>query len=431
MNYDIFAIIKTYISSLLQRKYSFLTEDNIRFETPLEELGHISLNCFVLAKTFKKTVPLIAEEISNFLQEVSQEATDREQYFSHIKNTGAYVNFFLQAQILADNLLPQILNGNEYGKFTLGNGKKILIEFSAPNTNKPLHLGHARNNMIGYTFAKILDFCGFQVIRVNLVNDRGIHICQSMLAYQMYGDNKTPQTENIKGDHFVGDFYVRFHTEKKHNPEMEAMSYKILRQWEQGEITVKKLWKKMNEWVLSGFQETYQRMGIKFDKYYFESDTYQKGKEIVFSASERGLCHKDETGAIKIDLTAEKLGEKILLRADGTSLYITQDIQTTIVKFSDFNIDQAIWVVGNEQDHHFKVLFQVFKKFGYAWADKCVHISYAMIHLPEGKMKSREGKIVDLDKLMDNLQEQAFQELEKRDEGTLQRTTENLQKQKI
>jgi len=297
------------------------------------------------------------------------------------------------------------------------NPKTILIEYSSPNTNKPLHLGHIRNNLLGYSVAKIIESQGDKVYKVNLVNDRGIHICKSMLAWQKWGNSITPEKAGKKGDHLVGDFYVKFdHEYKKEinelvdkgqseedaqkNAPLILEAQEMLRKWEAKDSEVISLWKEMNQWVLEGFDVTYKNLGVDFDKVYLESDTYKLGKELVLEGLEKGVFVKKEDGSVWADLTKEGLDQKILLRSDGTSVYMTQDLGTAHQRFIDYNADEAIYVVGNEQNYHFQVLKIILGKLGFSWSEYLHHLSYGMVELPEGKMKSREGKVVDADDLL-------------------------------
>ncbi|MEZ4805773.1 MAG: arginine--tRNA ligase [Bacteroidia bacterium] len=306
---------------------------------------------------------------------------------------------------------------------------KVMVEYSSPNTNKPLHLGHIRNNLLGYSVSRILEAHGHEVVKVNLVNDRGIHICKSMLAWKKYGNGETPESSGIKGDHLVGKYYVEFdkhykleiaelvnsgmsqeEAEKKAQLILEAQE--MLRQWEAGDTEVKELWSTMNSWVYSGFEKTYERLGVHFDKYYYESNTYILGKDTIEEGLSKGVFFKKPDGSVWIDLKAEGLDEKLVLRSDGTSVYMTQDIGTALLKYEEFQCDKSVYVVGNEQDYHFKVLFLILKKLGLAWADGCYHLSYGMVDLPSGKMKSREGTVVDADDLMDEMVKTAREKTE-------------------
>ncbi|MFC4874243.1 arginine--tRNA ligase [Negadavirga shengliensis] len=305
------------------------------------------------------------------------------------------------------------------GRFP-SNGQKVMVEYSSPNTNKPLHLGHLRNNFLGYAVSEILKANGFEVIKANLVNDRGIHICKSMVAYGHFGNNETPETSGIKGDHLVGKYYVVFdqeykkqvkelveqgHTEEeaKKNAPLMLAAQEMLIQWESGNEDVVSLWKTMNGWVYKGFEETYHKMGVDFDQYYYESDTYLLGKDIVEEGLKKGVFFKKDNGSVWADLSDEGLDEKLVLRADGTSVYITQDMGTADLKYRDFGIDKSVYVVGNEQDYHFDVLFKIMKKLDRPYGDGLYHLSYGMVDLPSGKMKSREGTVVDADDLMQEM----------------------------
>ena len=301
-----------------------------------------------------------------------------------------------------------------FGILNVTEGDPFVIEYSSPNTNKPLHLGHIRNNILGWSVAEINKAAGKNVKKVNLVNDRGIHICKSMLAYQKWGNNKEPDK---KPDHFVGDFYVLFCQKAKENPKLEEEAKEMLRKWEAGDKEVRDLWKKMNSWAEKGFEETYKRFNVRFDKIYKESEMYEKGKEMVLQGLKKGIFQKDKTGAIFFDLSNHGLDKKILIRSDGTTLYITQDLYLAYLKYKDFLPDKSIYVVANEQNYHFEVLFKLLeelKKLGYKFARENIHLSYGMVNLPSGRMKSREGKIVDADDLMDEMKEKAKIEIKKR-----------------
>ncbi|MEQ8882854.1 MAG: arginine--tRNA ligase [Cyclobacteriaceae bacterium] len=309
------------------------------------------------------------------------------------------------------------------------NEEKVMVEFSSPNTNKPLHLGHLRNNFLGDSVSRILAAYGYEVMKVNLINDRGIHICKSMLAYSKYGNGETPESSGLKGDHLIGKYYVKFDqvykeeivklVDKGIDPEeakkvapsiVEAQE--LLKKWEEGDPEVVALWKKLNQWVFDGFEKSYQTMGISFDKVYYESDTYVLGKDIVKEGLEKEIFFSRDDGSVWIDLTADKLDEKLLLRSDGTSVYVTQDIGTCEMKHKDFPFDKSVYVVGNEQDYHFKVLFKIMEKLGKPYADGLFHLSYGMVDLPSGKMKSREGTVVDADDLMEEMFETARRQTE-------------------
>ncbi len=318
-------------------------------------------------------------------------------------------------------LLNSDLRDPDYGKVALSeDAPKVLIEFSSPNTNKPLHLGHIRNNLLGHSVSKIVEAAGNRVHKVNLVNDRGIHICKSMLAWQEEGDGETPESSGMKGDHLVGKYYVQFDTsyksevkdlmdqgKSKAEAELEApvmvKAREMLRSWEAEDPAVRSLWEMMNAWVYAGFEETYQRLGISFNKTYYESETYKLGRELVLKGLEQGILYRKEDASVWANLEDEGLDHKLLLRSDGTSVYMTQDVGTAHQRYEEYGFDSHIYVVGNEQNYHFQVLAIVLKKLGYAWADRLFHLSYGMVELPEGKMKSREGTVVDADDLMDEM----------------------------
>ncbi|NJM94439.1 MAG: arginine--tRNA ligase, partial [Cytophagales bacterium] len=304
--------------------------------------------------------------------------------------------------------------------------QKVVIEYSSPNTNKPLHLGHLRNNFLGMAMSRILEAAGYEVTKVNLVNDRGIHICKSMIAYQHYGQGETPESAGLKGDHLVGAYYVLF--DKKYREEVKILQEQglseeeakqkaplmlaaqdMLRQWEEGHPETVALWRTMNGWVYAGFEGTYRTMGVSFDKYYYESDTYLLGKDMVQEGLEKGTLYRRPDGSVWCDLSDQGLDEKLLLRSDGTSVYMTQDLGTADLKFKDFGFDKSVYVVGNEQDYHFEVLFKILKKLGRSYAPGLYHLSYGMVDLPTGKMKSREGTVVDADDLMREMVETAAQ----------------------
>ena len=369
--------------------------------------GDFAFPCFTLAKELKKSPAQIALDLREKIK-------NSEEEFQSIETVGPYINFYINRRNLAATLINEIsLHKGKFGTFP-DSGKKLVIEFPSPNTNKPLHLGHLRNMSIGESASRIAEANGFKVIRVNLNNDRGTHICKSMLAYQTWGKNETPESKKEKSDHFVGDYYVKFAQEVKKNPDLEIAAQDMLQKWEQGDKETIELWKKMNGWALEGFKETYSKFGIKMNKEYFESEIYKEGKEIIEQGLKKGIFEKREDGAIIIDLEKEGLGEKVLLRSDGTSIYITQDIYLAKLKFDEFSPDESIYVTGNEQDYHFKVLFNVLDKLGIADKEKLKHLSYGMVNLPNGRMKSREGTVVDADDLMDELQKIVKKELEKR-----------------
>lgn len=329
---------------------------------------------------------------------------------------------FLNIELRADFWLSQfgaMVEADNYG-VAPANGKTVMVEYSSPNTNKPLHLGHIRNNLLGYSVSQILSACGYNVIKANLVNDRGIHICKSMLAWLLYGEGETPESSGMKGDHLVGKYYVEFDKHykeqvkelvaggmdeeeaKKEAPIMKE-ARTMLQKWEAHDPEVYGLWEKMNGWVYEGFDATYKAMGVSFDKVYYESQTYLLGKDIVAEGLDKGVFYRRADGSVWIDLTGDGLDEKLLLRGDGTSVYMTQDLGTALSRHNDNSLDGMIYVVGNEQNYHFQVLKLVLKKLGYEWSDSIFHLSYGMVELPEGKMKSREGTVVDADDLIDDM----------------------------
>ena len=335
-----------------------------------------------------------------------------------------FLNLVLNERVWVD-LFEQIYSNPSFGQLP-SNGQKVMVEYSSPNTNKPLHLGHLRNNFLGYAVAEILKANGYEVIKANLVNDRGIHICKSMVAYQHFGNGETPESSGLKGDHLAGKYYVIFdqeykkqikvlvaagqtEEEAKKNAPILLEAQEMLRKWEAGDEEVVTLWKTMNAWVYAGFDASYKKMGVDFDKFYYESDTYLLGKDIVEEGLSKGVFFKKENGSVWVDLTDEGLDEKLVLRGDGTSVYITQDMGTADLKYKDFGLDKSVYVVGNEQDYHFDVLFKIMRKLGRPYGPGLYHLSYGMVDLPTGKMKSREGTVVDADDLMQEMIDTAEQ----------------------
>ncbi|MCD6478181.1 MAG: arginine--tRNA ligase [Candidatus Aenigmarchaeota archaeon] len=376
---------------------------------PDPSLGDLAFPCFSLAKKFKKSPNEVSKEISEKIK------ISNNSFIEKSEAVGPYVNFFLNKKRFADYVVNEVRRlDDEFGHSNIGKGKKIMVEYPAPNTNKPLHLGHMRNMAIGESVSRLFEALGFKVYRVNLHNDRGIHICKSMLAYKKWGKNKVPDK---KPDHFVGDFYVLFSQKSKEDPKLEDEARDMLRKWESGDKETIALWKKLTKWVEDGFEETYKRFGVRFDKIYRESETYKKGKEMVLEGLKKGIFKRDETGAIYFDMSKYGLDKKILIRSDGTTLYITQDIYLAYLKYKEFKIDKSVYVVGNEQNYHFDVLFKILdelKKLGYEFAPESYHLSYGMVFLPSGKMKSREGTVVDADDFMDEIEEMAMWEIKKR-----------------
>ena len=382
-------------------------------EIPSEQkLGDYAFPCFLLAKQFKKSPSAIALELQDKL--IAKHLVKGHPHIERIIATGPYLNFFVNKNTLVSSTLKNIMQKKE----CYGSQEKIptivLIESPGPNTNKPLHLGHLRNMLLGQSLANILRFAGKEVHIVNVVNDRGVHICKSMLAYQRLGNGATPQSTGRKPDHFVGDYYVAYSKLEESDANVEKDIQSMLLKWEEHDPEIRSLWKKMNTWALQGFQETYNKLNFTIEKEYFESETYLGGKEIILDGLKKGIFQKDETGAVIIDLEPQNLGKKVLLRSNGTSVYITQDIYMAHLRHQNYHFDEMVYVVGNEQEYHFKVLFEVFKKLGWSFGEKCYHFSYGMIELPEGKMKSREGNVVDTDALIEQVSAIAREELEKR-----------------
>lgn len=414
-------LLQESVRKALNSLYSICVEakDIVLSATKKEFTGDFTLVVFAYVKQAKKSPEQIANEIGEF---VVNDCKDIER-FNVIKG---FLNFEV-----SQNYWLSFVDINKtkltFGYKSIRDEKPIVVEYSSPNTNKPLHLGHIRNNLLGWSVAEILKANGYAVKKVNLVNDRGIHICKSMLAWQRFGNGETPESSNMKGDHLVGKYYVLFDKEyKRQIEEMVAQgvdkdiaektapflieAQEMLRKWEAKDEEVINLWKTMNSWVYKGFDETYYKLGVDFDKVYHESDTYLLGKELVKEGLEKGILFKKEDNSIWCDLTSDGLDEKLLQRADGTSVYMTQDLGTAMLRHKDFNSDKLIYVVGNEQNYHFNVLKLVLKKLGFDWADNLFHLSYGMVELPEGKMKSREGTVVDADDLIEEMIETAKQQ---------------------
>lgn len=373
--------------------------------------GDITAVMFPLLKMSKKSPEQTGQEVGEYLK---SNCTDIESY--------NVVKGFLNVKFSWEYWMSVFVSANESDDFGQqpSSGKTVMVEFSSPNTNKPLHLGHIRNNLLGWSVAKVLEANGHKVLKVNLVNDRGIHICKSMIAWQKLSDGETPGSSGIKGDHLVGKYYVAFNNilkqqkdkligegaieeEAEKNTQILREAQEMLVKWENGESEVVDLWKMMNSWVYDGFDKTYNRLGVSFDKIYYESETYLLGKALVNEGLSRGVFYKKEDGSVWCDLSADGLDEKLLLRADGTSVYMTQDLGTAHQRFSEFSLDEHIYVVGNEQNYHFQVLKLLLKKLGFEWSQNIYHMSYGMVELPEGKMKSREGTVVDADDLIENM----------------------------
>ena len=408
-------IIKALENTVI-KLYGITPKQSIQLqETRKEFEGDFTFVVYPLLPVSRKSPEQTATELGQAIIEAVQEV----ESFQVIKG---FLNLKMSPYYWMSRL-QDIADTPAYGTKP-HSGKTVMVEFSSPNTNKPLHLGHIRNNLLGWSVSRIMEANGHRVIKVNLVNDRGIHICKSMLAWQKSGLNTTPESSGQKGDHLVGDFYILF--EKQYKEQVQEMvnsgvdreqalkdaplmqeAQSMLVKWEQGDGEVVGLWKKMNGWVYDGFEQTYSRMGISFDKTYYESDTYLLGKELVVKGLEEGVFYRNPDNSVWCDLTQEGLDRKLLLRADGTSVYMTQDLGTAVSRYKEYGFDSHIYVVGNEQNYHFQVLKLILKKLGFSWADDIIHLSYGMVELPEGKMKSREGTVVDADDLIDNMVETA------------------------
>ena len=378
-------------------------------ENKTEFEGDFTIVTFPLVKQLKKNPESIGVELGQALTE----QTELLESFNVIKG---FLNVKVKNQFFVDQFKTV---ADQFSNIEKKN-ETVMVEYSSPNTNKPLHLGHVRNNLLGFSVAQILMEAGYDVIKSQIINDRGIHICKSMLAWEKFGKGKTPETDHVKGDKFVGNYYVKFDQEykkeiselveqgvsedqaKKDSPLMKEAQQMLL-DWENGDEKVRNLWNEMNSWVYKGFGETYKRLGVDFDQVQYESNTYILGKDLIQEGLDKGVLYQKEDGSIGCDLTDEGLDQKLLLRSDGTSVYMTQDLGTAVERFKENNLQKLIYTVGNEQDYHFQVLFKILKKLGYEWADQLFHLSYGMVELPNGKMKSREGTVVDADELMQDM----------------------------
>ena len=411
------------LDSIISQGVSRAVKELYGVNTPAEQIvpqatrkefeGNLTIVVFPWVKTAHKAPDAVATEIGNWLVD-NEPAVDR---FNAVKG---FLNIVIEPTYW-NSVLEHIASDDNFGfKEATADSPLVMVEYSSPNTNKPLHLGHVRNNLLGYSLARILQACGNKVVKTNIVNDRGIHICKSMLAWQKWGDGATPESTGKKGDHLIGDFYVLFdkhfreevktlmekgltEDEAKAESKLMAEAREMLRKWEQKDPEIRSLWEMMNKWVYDGFDITYKRMGVDFDKIYYESDTYLEGKEKVLEGLEKGIMYRKEDGSVWADLTDAGLDNKLLLRSDGTSVYMTQDIGTAKLRFRDFPIDKMIYVVGNEQNYHFQVLSLLLDRLGFKWGKDLVHFSYGMVELPQGKMKSREGTVVDADDLMEEM----------------------------
>lgn len=411
------------IDNIIAQGVSRAVKELYGIDTPAEQIvpqatrkefeGNLTVVVFPWVKAARKAPDAVAAEIGDWLVD-NEPAVDR---YNAVKG---FLNIVIEPTYWC-SVLEHIAADDAYG-FTAAtdNSPLVMVEYSSPNTNKPLHLGHVRNNLLGYSLSQILKACGNRVVKTNIVNDRGIHICKSMLAWQKWGEGATPESTGKKGDHLIGDFYVLFdkhyreevrqlmaqglsEDDAKAQSALMAEAREMLRRWEQKDPEVRALWKRMNEWVYAGFDVTYKRLGVDFDKIYYESETYLEGKEKVMEGLEKGIMYRKEDGSVWADLTDAGLDNKLLLRSDGTSVYMTQDIGTAKLRFRDYPIDKMIYVVGNEQNYHFQVLSLLLDRLGFRWGKDLVHFSYGMVELPEGKMKSREGTVVDADDLMEEM----------------------------
>ena len=402
-------ILTQHLSKCIQINYE-LNIDQFEFQATRKEFrGDLTLVLFPLLKKLRTNPKDLGLIIGDYLKK----NTDFVDDFAIIQG---FLNLVFSNDYFL-NQLDKIREDERYGFLKQNDNQQVIVEFSSPNTNKPLHLGHIRNNLLGFSISRILEANGHKVIKTQIINDRGIHICKSMVAWQRYSNGETPETSGLKGDKLVGKYYVKF--DQVYKSEVKSLIEKgysegeaakessilkeaqaMLKNWEKGDETVLTLWNKMNGWVYAGFRTTYQDLGVHFDKNYFESETYLIGKKFVEKGLADGYFFKKDDGSVWVDLTDEGLDEKLLLRADGTAVYMTQDIGTAIERVNDYDIDKMVYTVGNEQDYHFKVLFIILKKLGFVWAEQLYHLSYGMVNLPEGKMKSREGTVVDADDLM-------------------------------
>ena len=438
--------ISSLAKSAVKALYNVDAEDSqIQLQKTRPEFeGNITLVVFPFVKLARKAPQAVAQEIGEWML---NEQMANGQIVNKFNAVQGFLNLSISDAFWVEQLKAIDADAN-YGRFKCPNGKindqmvhpLMMVEYSSPNTNKPLHLGHVRNNLLGYSIAKIQEANGWKVVKTNIVNDRGIHICKSMLAWLKFGNGETPESSGKKGDHLIGDYYVRFDKEyKKQIAELMAAgkdeetakreaplmleAQEMLRKWEANDPEVRALWAKMNEWVYAGFDETYRRLGVSFDKIYYESNTYLEGKSEVEKGLASGAFYRREDGSVWADLTKDGLDEKLLLRSDGTSVYMTQDIGTAKLRFQDYPIDKMVYVVGNEQEYHFKVLSILLDRLGFPFGKELVHFSYGMVELPNGKMKSREGTVVDADELMDKMISDA-KEISKDKVNTLQGITE-------
>ena len=405
-------IIRKNIENALNEVFKYKTKNIELQQTKKEFDGDITLVVFPLVKELKMNPKEIAEKVGDYLVETNSVVS--------FNIVSGFLNLSISDKYYLD-FFYSIKDNSKYGYSNIVSEDAVMVEYSSPNTNKPLHLGHIRNNLLGYSMSEIYKASGKKVYKTQIINDRGIHICKSMIAWLDFSNGDTPKSTNIKGDKFVGDYYIKF--DKVYKKEVEDLmkngsseevakqnspillrAKEMLIKWESGDKEVVELWKKMNSWVYEGFDQTYKNLGVDFDSYYYESDTYLLGKEFILSGLESGVFYKKDDGSVWCDLTDYGLDEKIVLRADGTAVYMTQDIGTAVQRVKDYaDINSMVYTVGNEQDYHFKVLFLILKKLGFSWSENLFHLSYGMVDLPSGKMKSREGTVVDADDLMEEM----------------------------
>ena len=431
--------IANQVSSAVKAVFDYdLNGENVVLQPTRKEFdGTFTFVTFTLTKDLRTKPEEIGEKLGSWLKENATEISD----FNVVKG---FLNLVIAQSVWVDEL-KSVSENPEFGKGE-STGRTMMVEYSSPNTNKPLHLGHLRNNFLGYSVSEILKEAGNEVIKTQIINDRGIHICKSMLAWQKFGEGETPESSGLKGDKLAGKYYVKFDQEYKKEiadliesgktkEEAEKQSpifveaQEMLKKWENNDPEVRALWEKMNGWVYDGFDVTYKTLGVDFDKLYYESDTFLVGRDYVLEGLEKGIFFKKDDGSVWVDLTDEGLDEKLLLRSDGTSVYMTQDIGTAILRFKDYpKLNGQVYTVGNEQDYHFKVLFLILKKLGFDWADNCYHLSYGMVDLPSGKMKSREGTVVDADDLVQEMVDTARKHTEElgKIDGFSEEEAENL-----
>lgn len=392
----------------------------INLSTPPKlKMGDFAFGCFELAKILKKSPVEIAEKLAELIKTMT-----KDEFIEEVQTAGPYVNLKINREQLFGEVYKQVVLEKvmlDRPKKNKNRDSKVMIEYLSPNTNKPLHLGHLRNGALGMAVANILESTGNKVVKANLINDRGIHICKSMLAWKLFAKGETPESAGMKSDHFVGKYYVKFSQEVEKNPELNEQAQKMLQKWEESDKEVLKLWEMMNKWVIDGFNESFKTLGFEFDVIYKESDTYKLGKDIIEKGLEKEIFKTEKNGAItftlpdSFGLDEEGNNKKItVLRADGTSVYVTQDLGTSVLKAEEHDLDQSIYVVGSEQEYYFKSLFEILKALKYVWAKDNLHLSYGMVYLPDGKMKSREGKVVDADDLVAKVKELAKKSIKER-----------------